>query len=101
MEAAAHRALGSSDRLVREREPAPLLGPGRPIASVYVDNFIGLGGDRDTSGRLLEAFEAECATLDLALHEIQSGQERLDLLGVEISGTERRLRNKARRVWRF
>ncbi|CAK0809347.1 unnamed protein product, partial [Prorocentrum cordatum] len=96
------RSAADGDRqLLRDKRPAPLLRPGRPLAAVYVDNFTGVGGSAVDAEHGVRAFEERAAEAGLALHAADVAVEELESLGLVLCGTDRRVRQKPKRVWRF
>ncbi|CAK0895889.1 unnamed protein product [Prorocentrum cordatum] len=104
-EAVAHqvrRSTADGDRqLLRDKRPAPLLRPGRPLAAVHVDNFTGVGGSAADAELGARAFEERAAEAGLALRAADVAVEELESLGLVLCGADRRVRQKPKRVWRF
>ncbi|CAK0849661.1 unnamed protein product, partial [Prorocentrum cordatum] len=75
--------------------------PARPLAAVYVDNFTGVGGSAVDAEHGVRAFEERAAEAGLALHAADVAVEELESLGLVLCGTDRRVRQRPKRVWRF
>ncbi|CAK0825870.1 unnamed protein product [Prorocentrum cordatum] len=96
------RSTADGDRqLLRDKRPAPLLRPGRPLAAVYADNFTGVGGSAADAELGVRAFEERAAEAGLALRAADAAVEELESLGLVLCGADRRVRQKPERVWRF
>ncbi|CAK0874268.1 unnamed protein product [Prorocentrum cordatum] len=88
-------------QLLRDKRPAPLLRPGKPLAAVCVGNFTGVGGSAADAREGVEAFHGQAAEAGLGLHAAEVAVEELESLGLVLFSADRRVRQKPRRVWRF
>ena len=72
----ARRPCVDGDRqLLRDKRPAPLLRPGRPLAAVYVDNFTGVGDSAADAESGARAFEARAAAFRAAARSATPEQQ--------------------------
>ena len=105
MELAISRAVPVDTRgyggLSVDRTPVPGLGPGSPVASVYVDNatLIGLSF-KDTQGAYARARE-ELAKVGFIVGDFEEPKKVLSVVGFELDMDRRELRHTAGRAWRL
>ena len=52
--------MGGRPKLLVDKEPAPLIEPQAPIATVYVGNFTGAGAQKQDVQDLSDKFCAKC-----------------------------------------
>ena len=88
-------------QILRDRQPAPRVQKGKPVQSVYVDNFNSYAGSNKDAVASLAGFDYACQTRDLATHEAEEAVQDHISLGLQLFGVPRRLRHTPRRVWRF
>ena len=88
-------------QILRDRQPAPRVQKGKPVQSVYVDNFNSYAGSKTDAVASLAGFDRACRSRDLATHEAAEAVRDHVSLGLQLFGVSRHLRHKSRRVWRF
>ena len=98
---ASRAAPGGHDQLLLERRPAPIIKPGFPVLSVYIDNYLAFAGTRDDAVQAANRFATECAKSEVTLHADHVGVVILEGLGLKFHGDEKTLRHTPRRIWRF
>ena len=92
---------GGEEQLLVDKRVAPALVPGRPVQSVYVDNFTTVGvqaSDVIESGKV---FESTCQRLGFTTHADTALAKCLDTVGVRLDIGGKLLLHKPSRVWRF
>ena len=87
-------------RLLREKVKPPRLGPGAPVAAVYVDNYTALGGTRTDAQSALDGFKRETTPSAVGIHGTSVATKYFDSLGVDFDLNRRTLRHKPRRIWK-
>ena len=97
---AAEHCAGPEQILV-DKKLAPLLEPGRPVQSVYVDNFTTVGvTSKDVLGAG-KAFSDRCEFLGFTTHADTAIAKCLDTVGIRLDIGGKRLLHKPQRIWRF
>ena len=67
----------------------------------YVDNFAGIGVDRDNVDMALKKVLDLMTAIGLPTHEIQQAQQRAELLGWDLDGTHSVIRPTRKRTWKI
>ena len=97
---AAEHCAGPEQMLV-DKKVAPLLEPGRPVQSVYVDNFTTVGVTSKDVLNAGTAFSDRCEYLGFTTHADTALAKCLDTVGVRLDIGGKRLLHKPSRIWRF
>eukprot|EP00974_Lingulodinium_polyedra_P025675 2480794-Lingulodinium_polyedra.AAC.1 len=97
---AVREALGP-DCLVQEGAPAPRVQPGRPVASVYVDNCCIVGYSKEDTQAALDKVLAVLDARGLGYHEVVLPCKVFETLGVQFDLPKRQARQTAARAWRL
>ncbi|CAK0814522.1 unnamed protein product, partial [Prorocentrum cordatum] len=94
-----HLPLGG---LLREGAPVPLVAPGRPVFSVYVDNGAVIGFDREGTERGLDLYLARLEEMGFIVHDIERAQTALAVVGLRfLGGSQLQLLPTEKYTWRL
>ena len=84
--------------MVDKRVP-PALVPGRPVQSVYVDNFTTVGGQASDVLQSGKVFESTCQRLGFTTHADTALAKCLNTVGGRWDIGGKKLSHKPSRVW--
>lgn len=71
------------------------------IAAVYVDNFVYVSSDAESSHRAVARVRDECSRRGLPFHEDFSGEVEAEALGWRFNGVSKQIVPTARHAWRL
>lgn len=93
---------GDSSWLMRDGHKLPLLRPGFLVGGVYVDNISILGATANDVNQRAAAVDSAAERVGLPIDWTHGHAVTfLESVGVELNLSTLRVRNKARRIWRF
>jgi hypothetical protein len=94
---------GEDPLIIEDKRITPLVQPGFPLASTYVDNFAILGCQQSDTTRRFSRIVSSFSKVGVALHELsQAGpSDTFEQLGLHFAGDTLRLRAKPSRAWRL
>ena len=70
------------------------------VYTVYVDNFVCIGGQRSLVTKVTQAVDAKMQGLGLPTHQQGWGEREAEVLGWQFDGKNCRITPTAKRVWR-